>query len=112
MAPNGIMFTPSYAEIGQRFARQWRETQEQALWQQGNHSLTSSTGDSGRKTAVVTKCQNPKIRGNRESFNACHAVQTASCSFCLFTLFNAFYGLVNLKDVKKRWRPWSRYESI
>jgi hypothetical protein len=31
MAPNGIMFAPSYAEIGQRFARQRCGTQEQAL---------------------------------------------------------------------------------
>jgi hypothetical protein len=64
--------------------------------------LTPSTGDSGRKTAILKKCQNPKIHGNREPFNACYAVQTVSFSLCLFILFNAIYGLINLQDVKNK----------
>jgi hypothetical protein len=39
--------------------------------------LTPSTGDSGRKSAVLNKCQNPKIHRNREPFNACYAVYIA-----------------------------------
>jgi hypothetical protein len=63
--------------------------------------LTPSTGDSGRKSAFLNKCQNPKIgymETENHSMPATRCILPASFSLRLFILFNAIYGLINLKD--------------